>query len=163
MHFKEKGIANLNSIKGIDLEKMKLAQENFKKMINSVKDAGIDLDFLTKLIINDFRINSEDTTKAFYKIAKKNNSKNSKKFIKDNILNIWIKDVEEKDISENIKDLRSLIDNETFITYLAGIYISIHSKSLSSEILNILNSVISEMFFLALKKVDLNKEVEKPV
>lgn len=156
MNFKDKGIANLNSIKGINIEKMNLAQENFKKMINSVKDAGIDLDLFTKLIVNDFRINSEDTTKAFYKIAKKNNSKNTKKFIKENILNIWIKDVEEKDLTNNIKDLRVLIDQDIFITYLSGIYIAIHSKNLASEILNILNSVIAEMFFNALKKVDLN-------
>lgn len=156
MNFKDKGIANLNSIKGINIEKMNLAQENFKKMINSVKDAGIDLDLFTKLIVNDFRINSEDTTKAFYKIAKKNNSKNTKKFIKENILNIWIKDVEEKDLTNNIKDLRALIDQDIFITYLSGIYIAIHSKNLASEILNILNSVIAEMFFNALKKVDLN-------
>lgn len=155
MNFKDKGVANLNSIKGIDLDKMKAAQENLKAMINKVKDAGIDLDFLTKLIINDFRINSEDTTKAFYKIAKKNNPKNSKKFIKDNVLKIWIKDVEEKDTTDNIKDLRLLIEEDQFITYLSGIYISIHSKGLSSEILNILNSVIAEMFFAALKKVDL--------
>lgn len=155
MNFKDKGVANLNSIKGIDLDKMKAAQENLKAIINKVKDAGIDLDFLTKLIINDFRINSEDTTKAFYKIAKKNNPKNSKKFIKDNVLKIWIKDVEEKDTTDNIKDLRLLIEEDQFITYLSGIYISIHSKGLSSEILNILNSVIAEMFFAALKKVDL--------
>ncbi len=155
MNFKDKGVANLNSIKGIDLDKMKAAQENLKAMINKVKDAGIDLDFLTKLIINNFRINSEDTTKAFYKIAKKNNPKNSKKFIKDNVLKIWIKDVEEKDTTDNIKDLRLLIEEDQFITYLSGIYISIHSKGLSSEILNILNSVIAEMFFAALKKVDL--------
>ena len=140
MNFKDKGVANLNSIKGIDLDKMKAAQENLKAMINKVKDAGIDLDFLTKLIINDFRINSEDTTKAFYKIAKKNNPKNSKKFIKDNVLKIWIKDVEEKDITDNIKDLRLLIEEDQFITYLSGIYISIHSKGLSSEILNILRA-----------------------
>lgn len=155
MNFKDKGVANLNSIKGIDLDKMKAAQENLKAMINKVKDAGIDLEFLTKLIINNFRINSEDTTKAFYKIAKKNNPKNSKKFIKDNVLKIWIKDVEEKDTTDNIKDLRLLIEEDQFITYLSGIYISIHSKGLSSEILNILNSVIAEMFFAALKKVDL--------
>lgn len=153
MNFKDKGVANLNSIKGYDPEKFKMAQDNFKKMINSIKDAGIDIDNLTNLVIGDFRINSEDTTKAFYKIAKKNNPKNTKKFIRENIVPIWIKEVENKDKQENIKDLRELIDHDIFLTYLSGIYISIHSKNLASEILNILNSVIAEMFFTALKKV----------
>ncbi len=156
MNFKDMGVASLNSIQGFDPDKFEKAQENFKKMISSIREAGIDLDSLTELIISHFRINSENTTKAFYKVAKKNNPKNTKKFIKENIVPIWIREVENRDIQENIKDLRELIDSDTFLTYLSGIYISIHSKNLASEILNILNSVIAEMFFAALRKADLN-------
>lgn len=158
MNFKDKGSANLNSIKGFDTDKFTSAQENFKNMIELVKKAGIDIEQLTNLIITDFRINTENTTKAFYKIAKKNNIKNTKKFIKENIIPFWIKEVEKKDIEDNIKDLRELLDLDIFITYLSGIYISIHSKNLAPEILNILNSIIAEMFLAALKKIDIKKE-----
>lgn len=147
------GKQNLDSVKGINTEEMLKKQEYFKNLITEVKKAGININDINETIINEFRINTENTTKPFYKIAKKSNAKQKEKFIRDKVVPFWIKHVEEADKDQNVKDFREVLEKRDFHAYIMGIYIAIHSKNLSNELLNLLSSIIAEMSMRTASKI----------
>jgi len=136
--------------------------EIYKRAVQQIREVGFDLDKTIDNIIGSFRINTENTTKQFFKISKKDNSRKAKiRFMKKYIIPAWINLVENKLGEEDnlLIDIRETLDNEKFIAYIMGIYIGIHSKSLANEIKDYVSFVIAEMSInTALKDKKLEKE-----
>jgi len=149
---------DLGSLKGFDIKNIGEQKEKLDSMILAVKESGVDIDLIVKSIIGDYRIRTENSTKAFYRISKKGNSEKSQtKFVKDKLLPIWKNCVESKE--ENVADFRNLIDNREFAAYMVGIYIGIHSRNLSENIIGFLTGIIAEMAIKA--SIEINKKRAK--
>jgi predicted transcriptional regulator len=67
------GKTNLSSVKGVNTEEILKKQEKFRDMIQQVKRSGINIDLIISNILMDFRMETENTTKEFYKVSKKQN------------------------------------------------------------------------------------------
>ena len=138
------------------LEKRKLYDEKRKKMIEN----GINIPEYRNLILNQFKKNTLKYTKQFYKIAKKNDPIKVLKFVKKNILPEFEKNVY---IDDYIKEVCEYLNNdqkESFnilLTYVTGIFITIHSKAFEKKENDLVDTIITEMFIRVFSKI--NKEI----
>lgn len=146
----KKGISNLDNIKGINVNTIFDKKEQYQEMIKSIKESGIDLDIIVDSILLDFRIKTEINTKAFAKIAKNNNEKQKLNFVKEFIVPRWVL-IESKE--SNLGDIRTFLDNKKFLTYLMGIFITIHSKNLIDKINELTTYIVAEMFYMTMIEV----------
>jgi len=117
-------------------------KEEFSKLIDLVSAAGINLEKITFLILSDFKIKTEVKAKGFDKVARKKQSQ-ILKYVDKEISPFWINIIELE--SNEAKDLRRILPKEEFLNYLAGIYISIHSKKIT-DIDFLIKSTLAEMF-----------------
>jgi len=120
--------------------------EELTSLINLVTEAGIDLDLISESIMSSFKSKTLHSTKDFYKIAKSNNKKKNLAFVRSKIRPIWIGVVEPSHSA--VIDLRNNLESNDFINYIAGIYISIHSKEVekSGNIGYLIKVALAEMF-----------------
>jgi hypothetical protein len=146
----KKGSVNLDRVEGIHTDKIFEKKEQYMEMIKSIKESGIDLDKIIETILFDFRIKTEANTKAFAKIAKNNNEKQKLNFIKEFIAPRWVL-VENSE--DNVGDIRTFLDNKKFLTYLMGIFVTIHSKNLVDKIHELTSYVVAEMFYMTMIEV----------
>ena len=116
--------------------------KKFEYLISVVEQAGVDLEKISLEILTNFKIKSEVAAKKFDKVARKD-QKSILKYVNSNILPFWITYVESS--TEEAKDLRSGLSKEEFLSYLSGIYISIHSSKIEN-IDFLLKSTLAEMF-----------------
>jgi len=117
-------------------------KEEFSKLIDLVSAAGINLEKITFLILSEFKIKTEVKAKGFDKVARKKQSQ-ILKYVDKEISPFWINIIELE--SNEAKDLRRILPKEEFLNYLAGIYISIHSKKIT-DIDFLIKSTLAEMF-----------------
>jgi len=138
-----------------------LAEKKLDALIQNARTAGIDVDTIASKIMSEFRLDTEKHTKKFYKIARKKKDGDDKpilKFTQSIILPYWNRHI--KDSDPSIKDIMDLLDKKVFQYYLAGIFITIHSK----EIPNISKKVkatIGEMAATAVQEA-MKKGLIKP-
>ena len=116
--------------------------EKYNNLINVVEKAGVNIEEISLLILTDFKIKSEIASRKFDKVARKE-KKRILNFVEKNIVPFWINYVESK--NEEIRDVRNILDKEVFLSYLSGIYISIHSKKIEN-IDFFIKSTLAEMF-----------------
>lgn len=146
-----------------DLSKIEFIKDkdnfsNKEKIIENTKlklvlnENGICVELIVSEIIEIFKVKSEFSTKQFYKISKgKNTEKKILNFITQAILPIWVRYIEKDNIY--LFDLRDNLDTDVFKTYIAGIYIVIHSKSMESNLNQLLELILVEMFYMGIKKI----------
>lgn len=125
-------------------KKQDLKLNEFNKLIQLVIDAGIDIDKIASVILSEFKVKTEFSTKKFYKLSKNQDKKQILKFISVNIKPLWIGIVEPCELA--VIDLRNHLDKDIFLEYLSGIYISIHSKRFENNIGLLIKSTLAEMF-----------------
>jgi len=133
-------------------------KEEYETLINQVIEVGIDLDSATEVIIKDFRIKSEHSTKQFYKLSKnkKSTKKDYFKFYKKNIYPLWKNIIEDK--FEFIKDYKNILSEDIYYSYLIGMYIVIHSKAFQEKMEDFVKFSLAEMSLKAAVIVSKEKE-----
>lgn len=144
------GSQNLSGVKSLDSEAILKQKDKYLESIESIKSAGIDIDLIASVILTDFKTSTESSTKAFFKVAKKGNEKQKLQFIKEYVVPRWIL-IEDKE--ENFADIRNFLDNKKFLTYLMGIYVSIHSTNLKENINELVLFIVCEMFYMTMLEV----------
>jgi len=117
-------------------------KEEFIELIKRVEMAGINIDLITLNILSEFKLKSIVQAKQFDKASRKD-QKNILKFTKNKIKPFWISSVES--CCEEVKDLRSILPENDFLSYLSGIYILIHSKKINN-VEFMLKSTLAEMY-----------------
>jgi len=117
-------------------------KEEFIELIKRVEMAGINIDLITLNILSEFKLKSIVQAKQFDKSSRKD-QKNILKFTKNKIKPFWISSVES--CCEEVKDLRSILPENDFLSYLSGIYILIHSKKINN-VEFMLKSTLAEMY-----------------
>ena len=120
--------------------------ESLSQLINLVIKSGINIDLISRSILSDFKRKTLKSTKDFYKISKKNNKKKTISFVRKEIRPLWIGIVEASDPS--VIDLRINLEEEKFLHYIAGLYISIHSKNIeeNGNVGLLVKSTLAEMY-----------------
>lgn len=127
--------------------------ERYKQFKKEVLDhSEISVDDIVKNILKDFKAKTEFSAKEFYKLSKsKNNEKKILNFASKTIIPLWIKYVEKDSIY--LFDLRDILNEDVYKTYLIGIYISIHSKNLEQRLSEFIELIVIEMFFMGIKAI----------
>lgn len=126
-----------------------LVYDNFKKELIT---NGIPIGAIKDSILTEFKARSEFSTKEFYRLSKsKKREEKILEFIDKIITPLWVKYVEKEDVY--LKDLRENVDKDVFITYMAGIYISINSKNMEGRISDFIEAIVVEMFYMGIKAI----------
>ena len=114
-----------------------------------VVEKEINLNQIVNIIMTEFRIKTEEYTKKFFKISKKDfgnkqiNQQKRIEFIKEFVYPKWSSIVEDK--NEDMASLPLILNESVYLSYIFGIFILIHSKEVSENINTLLKGILAEI------------------
>lgn len=118
-------------------------KEALLKLVEEVKEAGVDIRSIKNSILKDFKLKTEKDTRPFGKVAKSKNKKSRPKFIEKYVLPTWISQVEPT--NEWAPLMREHIPHQEFIPFLMAIFISIHSINLEKNIDSFIEGILAAL------------------